>query len=423
MSEPKRQRRDNDEESANGGIDGEQQQNELEAAAADGDGNDDGADRHFAADANVDDNPVAAKAVNVRLEKLERIQLHFSKIAPQFFFKSNAASYMDWTVQFEAELSSHELDHVIFDDPELAEEQWSEDSHDLRIAKQEQKTVYNMIVRCLDTPEKRNIVITAMSHHERTGFHAWRALRRQFIGDERTYLLGLESQYESFRWEASENWAAMETRFDAMLAQLAVANVHKKTHQRIARIMSAIEQSNRRDAQNASVYTRLHTTNRIKDHLEYSQWMTAMRTEAQMIQDELAKRGAKRPREESEHDRESVSFVGQPQRDEPAAASSSPSSFPPRFNGPPELCRNMQNRGYCKYGKECRFSHNIPAGGRNGSFNSNFSSNRSQGGNNSFNQGGMNNNRNNYRNSNFNGQGGRSQGETKDEALPLTVAR
>jgi len=83
----------------------------------------------------------------------------------------------------------------------------------------------------------------------------------------------------------------METRFEALLAQLAAAGVNKETHQKMARIMTAIQQTGRHDAQGSSVFTRLHTTNRIKEGLGYVPWITAMRTEAQMIQDNLQSEG------------------------------------------------------------------------------------------------------------------------------------
>jgi hypothetical protein len=138
-----------------------------------------------------------------------------------------------------------------------------------------------------------------------------------------------------------------------------------------------------------------------------------MRTEAQMIQDELgARRGAKRTRDDQgaeEPARQSVSYVGQTtQFDGPASAA-------PR-SGEAEVCRNMRDRGYCRYGKECRFSHNVQPGGRTCSFGNNFSSNssnRSQGGfSSNRGQGGM----NGGRHSSNNGQGGRSQGGNRNGA-------
>ena len=400
---------DGDADEANG-EDGAEQQQENNSNG------DEGADASDS-DGVQADNPAAARDISARVAELKRLGLHFSKIATQFGFEPTGAAFMDWKVQFEAELSSYELDHVLEDDPDTAEQQWSDGSPELRLAQQEQETVFHMIVRCITLPQIRTVVITAQSKHERTGFHAMRALRRYFIGDEQAYKMSLESQFEAFRWEAAESWATMETRFEALLAQLAVAGVSKEPHQKTARIMAAIQQAHRQDAQGGSVFTRLHTTNRIKEGLGWPTWMTAMRTEAQMIQDELSKRGAKRPRDEQGADeptRQSVSFVGQSTRfDGPASAATSPFT---QSSGEQPVCHNLRDRGHCKWGKHCRFSHNVQAGGRSSNFANNFSSNssnRSQGGNSSYRgQGGM----NGGRNSSYNGQGGRSQGGNRSGA-------
>lgn len=334
----KQQRRDDGE---NEGDDdgGAEQQHENDG---NGDGVDDNA--HANGSAGAADLSAAANNTSARLAKLEHLLLHFSKIAQRFGFEPNTSAFMDWTVQFEVELSSHSLDHVLTDDPDAVEE---DESPEQRVARQEQKTVYHMIVHCVTLPQIRTVVVTALPSHQRTGYHAWRALRRHFIGDEQTYKMSLESKFEAFRWEADESWATMETRFEALLAQLAVAGVHKEPHQKRARIMTAIQHSGRRDAQGGDVFTRLHTTNRIKESLGWVEWITAMRTEAQMIQDELgARRGAKRTRDDQGADepaRQSVSYAGQTtQFDGPASAA-------PR-SGEAEVCRNMRDRGSCRYG-------------------------------------------------------------------------
>jgi len=415
-----KRRRGNDGEQADGDASDQEVEDGAQQPHGSNSSEDEGADasEHDSDGVQGADNPAAARDISARVAELKHIGLHFSKIATQFRLEPNAPAFMDWKVQFEAELSSHELDHVLEDDPETAEQQWSHDSPELQLAQQQQKTVYHMIVRCLTHPQIRTVVVTAQPPREHTGYHAMRALRRHFIGDEQTYKMSLESQFEAFRWEAGESWATMETRFEALLAQLAVAGVSKEPHQKMARIMSAIQQAHRHDAQGGSVFTRLHTTNRIKEGLGWLVWVTAMRTEAQMIQDELSKRGAKRPRDEQGADepaRQSVSFVGQSTRfDGPASAATSP--LPLRSDGEQPVCRNMRDRGYCRFGKECRFSHNVQAGGRSGNFGNNFSSNssnRSQGGNSSYRgQGGM----NGGRNSSYNGQGGQRQGGNRGGA-------
>jgi hypothetical protein len=124
-----------------------------------------------------------------------------------------------------------------------------------------------MIGRCITVPRVRAVITTSLPVEERTGFGAWRALRTHFIGDERTYLQSLESKFENLRWEAGESWATLETRFETLLSELQTAHVGKQDHQRMARLMKAVQESSRMDAQGTHVFTRLQIVNLVQTGL------------------------------------------------------------------------------------------------------------------------------------------------------------
>ncbi len=282
------------------------------------------------------------------MRQFKDVGLQFSRIASQFSFEPTAAAYMDWTVQFCTELDYHGLADTIREDPTLGASS--------ALTHQKQQTVYYMIGRCITMPRVRAIVTTALPAEKRTGFGAWYALRSHFIGDERIYLQSLESKFENLRWETGESWATLETRFETLLSELQTAHVGKQDHQRMGRLMKAVQESGRTDAQGTNVFARLHVVNQIHHQLDYRAWLVAVRTEAQQIQDELAKRGVKRAHEETDSRAEprrpssqEVSFIanGQPSKQPNAPARS------------PAICFNMRDTGRCIRGANCFFSHSL----------------------------------------------------------------
>ena len=324
--------------------------------------------------------PTSTKSARA-IRELKQLGLHFGKVASHFPLGTTTTTYLNWKVQFQTEMDQYDLSDALFVEPGSAMHM------DQEVEQQTQKTVYHMIVHCVSDSTVRAVITTALAEH--TGFAAWEALRAHFIGDEQAYLQSIESKFEDFQLVADEPWSVFETRFTTLLNELSIAGVSKLPHQMKARMMGAIQESNRKDAQGQHVFSRLHTTNRIKEDLDFPQWLMAMRIEAQKIQDELTKKGSssKRVREEEPEQSHEVSFAGDAQ---PASSRPAPTTFQ-------HPCRNFQKFGTCKYGSDCKFSHSVSRG-------NNSQSHGRMMGNNRNGQGGMNGNFN--RNSNNGGQGG-----------------
>ena len=302
----------------------------------------------------------------------------FSKMAEQFKFKHARYEYATWAVRFRTELEQHGLDGVLEDDWSAtllasSVRSWSEFSGDqeLRIACEKQKTVYHMLVKCVPT-EAISVVITALKEH--TAFHAWRALREYYIGDERRHLQRLEEQFVTFRWQEAELFPSFETRFETLVSELELAKSGKADHVKQMALMRAIEQSNHKDARGGHVFDRLNTIHNVKQQMggSYREWMLAIRTEAQRIQEEIDKL-PKRQRAENDASGSEVREVSMAESSLSrgnGGAFAMPSSMP-RFNsgwgGAPRttkriLCRQMSRDGVCSYGTRCKFSHEMPLG-------------------------------------------------------------
>lgn len=302
------------------------------------------------------------------LQELKVVGRHFSKIANRFVFEDHAAAYQVWAIQFKAELLNNDLDSILTSDPSAIE---AEDQMiDPKLYFQQQKAVFHMIFQCM--PKDKLSVLVTLPTTQQTGFAAWQALRQFYIGDEQAYLASLESKFQRARWEQAEAFPAFETRFDSLCNELQNAGAAKLEHVKKSALMSAVEDSHHKDAQGNSVFVRLNTVSKIHFEKPYREWITALRIEAQQIQDSLHKKGTKRSHDREERGKDTaameVSFV---------AAPSGPSSRPLDAGrqvslrggagaGKPgehikPLCRNMQFTGRCTFGARCKFSHNIPA--------------------------------------------------------------
>jgi hypothetical protein len=318
---------------------------------------------------------------SVALTELRNTGRHFSKIAARFSFEDTTASYMNWHIQFRAEMDNYELSYILDSDPTVD----TDTSMDATLYTQQQKTVYHMILQCV-SKEKKAIIITGINTSEHTGYHAWHALRLFYVGDEQAYLQSLEKRFMDMKWEENELFPTFESRYESLLSELENAGAGKLEHVKKSGFMQAIEESTHKDVRGVHVFDRLNVVSKIHLQQSFREWMTAIRIEAQQIQEAMNKnKGTKRNREGEEKHAE-VSFVATGNNNNPssssssapatAAASYSNNNYNNNNNQRPFLqvkrnypsnskphCRNMQRFGRCSFGTTCRFSHDIPVGG------------------------------------------------------------
>lgn len=307
----------------------------------------------------------SAESLTLAIEKLKVIGNQFSRIAISYHFNNDAPSYLQWAILFGAEMDNQNLSKVLTTNPESSSSSSVPTAADI-LAAQRQKTVYHMILKCV--PKEISVVVTtSLLEAQRTGFGAWLALRQFYIGEERAYITKLEEKFTALCWESNEFWPSFETRFDSLVNDLRAIGKPKDEHQQRIRLMAAIQQSGRRDAEGSSVYTRLHITNLIQAKEPYRIWLVAIRTEAQKIQDEIQSSKGKKRRTEDAHS--TGDHVGEVSQVDSSSSSSSSSQRPPfgqnrnmsqSITSSPsrskEACRNFQ-RGQCRFGANCRFSH------------------------------------------------------------------
>jgi len=286
-------------------------------------------------------------------KELVDIGRHFSKIAsPRFTFDNDAASYSAWVIQFKAEAENCGLDSVLTDA-----------RYDTPLTALRQKTAYHMILSCVP---KTVLVSVTSSLREHTAYEAWCTLRRHYIGDEATYLQGLETRFNRATWSDGEDFPAFEIRFNQVVAELEAAGQAKSDHVKKSVFLHAIESSNKKDVRGVHVFDRLNTTSQIHGQSSFTEWMVYMRVEAQHIRDAVIADATRRGSNKRAHDNAAsdathtdavpVSFVNMP----PVTNRAPPFRAMRRTTGPPGPCFNMQATGSCKFGAQCRFSHDPP---------------------------------------------------------------
>ena len=155
---------------------------------------------------------------NTALKKeITGVGRHFSKVAFRFMLADDdnlsGKGYLDWTIQFKTEMKNYDLADTLTQDPNQT------DPMDTDLEAHRQQTVYHMIHACVPNHKVRQVITTALSPEDQTGYGAWMALRAHYIGDEQAYLMSLESKFENFQWENQESWSAFETRYESLTSE------------------------------------------------------------------------------------------------------------------------------------------------------------------------------------------------------------
>jgi hypothetical protein len=220
--------------------------------------------------ASLSDALAVATLTNDAVKEMKENGRLFSKIANRFAFANDVASYNNWVIQFEAELDHYGLVHTV-KAPRQADSPHSVLEH---------KIVYNMILQCVPKVVMPSITVTLS---ERSAYEAWRVLRRLFIGDEATYLQGLENRFQRVVWADGEEFNAFEVRFEQIVSELESAGQIKPDHVKKAVFMHAIEVSSKKDVRGVHVFDRLNTTSKIHHAQPFKDWMVHLRVEAQQI--------------------------------------------------------------------------------------------------------------------------------------------
>jgi hypothetical protein len=299
----------------------------------------------------------AATRTEGELKALLALKQHFSKIAkdlkigvgtsPDASSRAQTDAYHAWCVRFKIELAGNGLSDVI---------EREGDRSVLQTARQQ--AVWEMISRCVPDTVLPAIAVSSSVH---TGYEAWRLLRRHYLGDEQTFLQGLENRFARIVWAENEEFPAFENRFSQVVAELTAAGQGKTDHALKSTLMAAVEQSGKKDAHGASVFSRLRIVDLVKRSASFEEWLAHLRVEAQQIRDALAdqdmaakRRGVVRTHAGETRTVETVpiSFVA------PSSSSSRPFVAPQvtrRAAG--QACFLMASTGSCRYGATCRFSH------------------------------------------------------------------
>lgn len=287
-------------------------------------------------------------------ESAQRWRRDFIKIAnTRFEFKDNATAYAEWIGLFRITMASYDgLDWALDHAPKDSSTEWD---------RTRQSEVFNMILHCIPRGLVTRLT-TVLPPNERTAYHAWRALRQHYRGDEQTYLLNLENKYNNLQWKDDESFHDLETRFESILTELGSADQVKPDHSKKLILLRAFEGSSRKDAQGQLVFTRLGVVAKINRERPYKEWMDAIRLEMQDIDYSLDQLSTKRQRtgpSEREAPYAPVSYVTTVSP--PSVSSHIHEQHPANANRPriaaSDVCFNYSQRGSCRFGTSCRYSH------------------------------------------------------------------
>ena len=320
------------------------------------------------------------KAHEHAMREAKENQYRFSKVASRYQVGQAGVPFETWCVAIQQELQFMGLNHCLVTEPNTQAEGIEKQREDA-----EQQATYHILLQCLPLQDSRGAaarlaITSSLPEDERTAFGAWRALRRFYLGDEQTHLQTLEKQLQNMRWGDDESFAELEARFETLLSRMESLGQPKAEHVRKQVLMDAILHSSHTDAQHAPIFNRLNVVSKVATQLQhpYRDWLAAVRTEAQQVQQErgdnkikassAAAHGQKRKAEEMEvRDVSAVDVTPHPANGNDGSAFPSrprPLTVKRRIGNSDSSsrshrihCRNWQRTGTCPYGAACKFQH------------------------------------------------------------------
>jgi len=281
---------------------------------------------------------------------LQRNRRDFQKMTVRFSFTNDAAGYLAWTRLFRVHVRSYDgVDRALDTEPTASSSEYD---------RLQQSELFQMILVCVPR-EIEAILTTRLKAEEQTAYHAWKALRQQYIPNEQTYLLNTENRFVNLSWKSGESFTEFEQRFNALTSELAVVGHEPADHTKMLVVRRAIEHCDKKDATGNPVFYRFDPVSKVSaaQGLPFVGWMSAMRDEAHQIDDSLQfARETKRQRVGTTHDTTSTNAV--PVSYIPTATDQMPPHQESRPSGKSkEPCHHFARHGHCRFGADCRYSH------------------------------------------------------------------
>lgn len=316
-------------------------------------------------------NPMVNWNTNILSEKdkLSQIGTLFSKIATRYQMESvTMMAHKQWELKFLPVVDKYGLRAWL--------EQYNVPTSNKSLDEQleVQRVLFHMIMECLPSDDLvlSQLVYHNAPAHERTGFHAFRALKNHFQGDSTVHLTKVEQEFNSLKWQEKEDFPSFIARFTSIVSELSTLDPQNRKPDRIlkAKILSAIQDSSRLDSDGQPVFVMMNVVNMMNRESNYQKWLAEISREAQQIQEAIA-----RKRKRSSAASPSPSVSGELEIKEAHKVESdssvrpSPNKFQRRFDqngvrsdGNKPTCRYWQ-KGSCRSGDRCAFPHPARAGG------------------------------------------------------------
>lgn len=297
------------------------------------------------------DEEAAEERITAGGRRVERLWKELRKPGACPKFDNCAASYVEWCSRFKLCLQTTvEKTNLCY----LLTEDASDDSQEEQRASQ---VVATLIIT--SAPIRIAEQLTSWDESKRTARAVWEHVRASILGDERSYIRGLEAEFTALKWKGNVSWEKYIDEFDAIDRRMCAMGKGRDDDSKRVQVLNAA--LGRRSASGREIHSLMVMVTQQHSDSTHAVWLREITKIANAFaadEETIASSNKQKHKQEAE-DVSAVESRGRSTSNNKRGGAGVGSAG---AGGTNHDCWNYNKHGECRFGSGCRFLH----GGRKG---------------------------------------------------------
>jgi len=298
------------------------------------------------------DEEVAEERITAGGRRVERLWKELRKPGACPKFDNCAASYVEWCSRFklclQTTVEKTNLCYLLTEDA----------SHDSQEEQRASQVVATLIIT--SAPMRIAEQLASWDESKRTARAVWEHVRASILGDERSYIRGLEAEFTALKWKGNVSWEKYIDEFDAIDRRMCAMGKGRDDDSKRVQVLNAA--LGRRSASGREIHSLMVMVTQQHSDSTHAVWLREITKIANAFaadEETIAATNKQKNKQEAE-DVSAVESRGRSTSNNKRGGAGVGSAS--AGAGANHDCWNYNKHGECRFGSGCRFLH----GGRKG---------------------------------------------------------